>query len=344
MPKTAKKGFTYFRFETDHFYDPKVKKLKNKYGMEGWAVYHFIVNEIYRVEGCYMLMDSDALFDISDYSRMEEERISEIISFCAELGLFNKELWQKRQILTSTDIQELYVGICKTIHRKPSISPDICLYETEPERKDTPVSCNARPDVLPEKSSVQVPAETYSQTACRDIREQADIPRENKPHKIKEKEISSPTPPQTAGKNEEDFLSRELKYMGVPSAYISWISFLKGYYPELPVEKAIEDIKGSGYCLTTANYLLPLIDNYIAKYNAEYGRKDEERRQKKASCDRQRTLDLLGIPAKVQQEILQLGSIAPVVLDATLKETWGNKKIKSPTRFILSRMRQAVPA
>ena len=29
MPKTAKKGFTHFRFETDHFYDPKVKRLKN---------------------------------------------------------------------------------------------------------------------------------------------------------------------------------------------------------------------------------------------------------------------------------------------------------------------------
>ena len=49
MPKTAKKGFTYFRFETDHFYDPKVKRLKNKFGMEGWGVFHFIVNEIYRV-------------------------------------------------------------------------------------------------------------------------------------------------------------------------------------------------------------------------------------------------------------------------------------------------------
>ena len=48
MPKTAKKGFTYFRFETDHFYDPKVKRLKNKFGMEGWGVFHFIVNEIYR--------------------------------------------------------------------------------------------------------------------------------------------------------------------------------------------------------------------------------------------------------------------------------------------------------
>ena len=30
--------------------------------MEGWGVFHFIVNEIYRVEGCYMVMDADGLF------------------------------------------------------------------------------------------------------------------------------------------------------------------------------------------------------------------------------------------------------------------------------------------
>lgn len=125
MPKTAKKGFTYFRFETDHFYDPKVKRLKNKFGMEGWGVYHFIINEIFRVEGCYMLMDADGLFDISDYSRMDEQEISSIIDYCADLGLFNKALWRERQILTSEDIQELYVGICKAIHRKPSIPGDI---------------------------------------------------------------------------------------------------------------------------------------------------------------------------------------------------------------------------
>ena len=122
MPKTAKKGFTYFRFETDHFYDPKVKRLKNKFGMEGWGVFHFIVNEIYRVEGCYMVMDADGLFDISDYSRMDEKKVSDIIDYCAELGLFNKELWQDKQILTSEEIQELYVGICKVFHNIRRIS------------------------------------------------------------------------------------------------------------------------------------------------------------------------------------------------------------------------------
>ena len=76
MPRTAKKGFTYYGFDTDHFYDPKVKRLKNKFGMEGWAVFHFIVNEIHRVEGYYMIMDSDGLFDVSDYSRMDEQRIA----------------------------------------------------------------------------------------------------------------------------------------------------------------------------------------------------------------------------------------------------------------------------
>ena len=162
MPKTAKKGFTYFRFETDHFYDPKVKRLKNKFGMEGWGVFHFIVNEIYRVEGCYMVMDADGLFDISDYSRMDEKKVSDIIDYCAELGLFNKELWQDKQILTSEEIQELYVGICKAIHRKPGIPESILLLETEPspesatiphatcEQQDTPAHECGSPASLPE--------------------------------------------------------------------------------------------------------------------------------------------------------------------------------------------------
>ena len=111
MPRTAKKGFTYYGFDTDHFYDPKVKRLKNKFGMEGWAVFHFIVNEIHRVEGYYMIMDSDGLFDVSDYSRMDEQRIAGIVDYCAELGLFDKGLWRSRQVLTSEEIQNRHLQV-----------------------------------------------------------------------------------------------------------------------------------------------------------------------------------------------------------------------------------------
>ena len=204
MPKTAKKGFTYFRFETDHFYDPKVKRLKNKFGMEGWGVFHFIVNEIYRVEGCYMVMDADGLFDISDYSRMDEKKVSDIIDYCAELGLFNKELWQDKQILTSEEIQELYVGICKAIHRKPGIPESILLLETEPspesatiphatcEQQDTPAHECGSPASLPEDGKEIRQAVTRIRTlfaAEKELREEADKTRENKPYKIKENKI-----------------------------------------------------------------------------------------------------------------------------------------------------------
>ena len=81
-----------------------------------------------------------------------------------------------------------------------------------------------------------------------------------------------------------------------------------------------------------------------AKNTAEYGRPARQGRREKPGRTRRKTLELLGVAAKDQQEILQLASVAPVVLDTALKETWGNKRIKSPTRFLLSRMRQAVPA
>mgnify|MGYP002227526832 FL=1 len=364
MPKTTKKVFTYFRFETDHFYDTKVKRLKNKFGMEDWGVFHFIVNEIYRVEGCYMVMDADGLFDISDYSRMDEKKVSDIIDYCAELGLFNKELWQDKQILTSEEIQELYVGICKAIHRKPGIPESILLLETEPspesatiphatcEQQDTPAHECGSPASLPEDGKEIRQAVTRIRTlfaAEKELREEADKTRENKPYKIKENKISSPTPPaQASGEGEKDedrdSLPGKLKYLGVDEYYTGWIYRLSACYPEFPVGKAIEDILQSDFHLTKGNYLYPLVENYIAKYNAEYGEADRQRKQEETMRNRRKTLELLGVAVRDQQEILQLASVAPMVLDTALKETWGNKRIKSPTRFILSRMRQAVSA
>lgn len=372
MPRTAKKGFTYYGFDTDHFYDPKVKRLKNKFGMEGWGVYHFIVNEIFRVEGCYTVMDADGLFDVSDYSRMDEQRIAPIIDFCAELGLFDKELWQTRQILTSEDIQNRYVGICKSIHRKPSIPDDYLLLNTvatsSPQAATPCPATHTEPVSEPDRMCVPTPANEKEKDAdltqtiadlkrrlqepessAGVVREESGIIRENRPQNKTKENISSPNPSGRPGgrpEKEEDrnSLSGKLKDLGVDSNAIQWVHILKSHYPDFPVEKAICDIEQSNFQLTPRGYLYPLINNYIAKYNAEYGQADLERKQEETLRSRRKTLELLGVPMKDQQEILQLASIAPLVLDTALRETWGNKKIKSPTMFLLSRMRKAVSA
>ena len=41
--------------------DIKVKRPKKRYGCEGYAVYQYIQNEIYRVEGCYIRFTDDQL-------------------------------------------------------------------------------------------------------------------------------------------------------------------------------------------------------------------------------------------------------------------------------------------
>ena len=369
MPRTAKKGFTYYGFDTDHFYDPKVKRLKNKFGMEGWAVFHFIVNEIHRVEGYYMIMDSDGLFDVSDYSRMDEQRIAGIVDYCAELGLFDKGLWRSRQVLTSEEIQNRYMGICKSIHRKPSISDDYLLLNAAapaatsspqvaapcPATHTAPVAEPARTGEKEKDTELMQAIADYKrrlqepESSAGVVREESGIIRENRPqNKIKEN-ISSPNPSGEGGytperEEERNSLSGKLQYLGVDSNIIRWVRLLKSRYPDFPIEKAIRDMEQSNFQLTKENYLYPLIKNYIAKYNAEHGSEERARQQEEILRTRRKTLELLGVPVKDQQEILQLASVAPLVLDTALKETWGNKKIKSPTMFLLSRMRRAVSA
>ena len=46
----SKNGFSYYKAETDRFQDIKIKRLKKKYGCDGYAVYQYALNEIYRVE------------------------------------------------------------------------------------------------------------------------------------------------------------------------------------------------------------------------------------------------------------------------------------------------------
>ena len=181
------------------------------------------------------------------------------------------------------------------------------------------------------------------------VREESGIIRENRSQNKRKENISSPNPSGEGGytperEEERNSLSGKLQYLGVDSNIIQWVRLLKSRYPDFPIEKAISDMEQSNFQLTKENYLYPLIKNYIAKYNAEHGTEERARQQEEILRTRRKTLELLGVPVKDQQEILQLASVAPLVLDTALKETWGNKKIKSPTMFLLSRMRRAVPA
>lgn len=137
----AKTGLSYYQAETDRFQDIKVKRLKKRYGCEGYAVYQYIQNEIYRVEGCYIRFTDDQLFDVSEYWGIEEERVEKIIEYCTEVELFDTITWHTNHVLTSVDIQQRYLEICRRAKKKIVIPEDIRLVEIQ----DAPSGMDSAP-------------------------------------------------------------------------------------------------------------------------------------------------------------------------------------------------------
>lgn len=127
----AKQGFSYYKAETDRFQDIKIKRLKKRYHCVGYAVYQYVLNEIYRVRGYFLQFTEDHLFDVSEYWDIDEEDVTAIIGYCAEIGLFNAQLWQEKGVLTGRSIQARYIDICKVCKKAAVIEEGFRLVPVE---------------------------------------------------------------------------------------------------------------------------------------------------------------------------------------------------------------------
>lgn len=127
----AKTGFPFYRAETDRFQDIKIKRLKKRFHCTGYAVYQYILNEIYRVEGCYLDFGEDEAFECADYWGIDETEVHIITTFCCEIGLFDAAMYDAFGVLTSRSIQSRYVDMCKLSKRKVIIPEQYILLVPE---------------------------------------------------------------------------------------------------------------------------------------------------------------------------------------------------------------------
>lgn len=116
--RIAKKGFAYYSSETDRYNDLRIKKLVRAMGPNGIAIYDYILNEIYRVEGCYLEWDESVLFDVAHYFNVKESLVEEVVKQCCNVGLFHKGVLDNGGALTSASIQLRYFNICELLRRK----------------------------------------------------------------------------------------------------------------------------------------------------------------------------------------------------------------------------------
>ncbi len=127
----AKQGFSYYKAETDRFQDIRIKRLKKAMGCEGYCIYQYILNEVYRVEGAWLQWSDDYAFDAADYWAITEDRVNEIITFCISIKLFDGALFDIHAVLTSREIQGNYVDMCRVSKKKIVLPEEYKLIELE---------------------------------------------------------------------------------------------------------------------------------------------------------------------------------------------------------------------
>ena len=135
-----KKGLDYFCFTTDTFHDLRIKRLRRLCRTNGLLVYFYLLNEAYRVEGYCVKVDDELIIDTAEYFYLSEEEVKHIIDICCKEKLFDRNLYEKHGVLTSTELQERYAEICIRLRRSSiAIKPEYLLIEKpEPYQRNKP--------------------------------------------------------------------------------------------------------------------------------------------------------------------------------------------------------------
>ncbi len=124
-PKT---GFDFIPTPTDIMNAPKIRRLKRRAPLVGWAVYTALYYKILRYKGYYIEITDDIVLDVAEEHGIEEAEVLKGIEACVSVGLFDNSKYDKYQVLTSAEIQQSVTDISAKCNRvAPKFLSHLCL-------------------------------------------------------------------------------------------------------------------------------------------------------------------------------------------------------------------------
>jgi len=117
IPKIKK--LDYFPLKCDFFANNKIEILRSKFGNDGAIFFLMLLSNIYHKKGYYMNWNNDFayLYKSKLLISSNETEITEMLIFMCKIGLFNLEIFEKYNILTSESIQLQYIEIMYNFKR-----------------------------------------------------------------------------------------------------------------------------------------------------------------------------------------------------------------------------------
>ena len=105
MARPVKQGVDYFPL--DVHMDDKMRFIEVKHGLEGFAVVIKLYQKIYSVGYYYPLGEDEKLLFANDIG-ITPEKLEEIVNECVKRGIFDRESYEKSNVLTSKGIQKRF--------------------------------------------------------------------------------------------------------------------------------------------------------------------------------------------------------------------------------------------
>jgi hypothetical protein len=110
MARQVKAGLDYFSHDVDMLQDKKIRLIKAKHGLVGYAVYLRLLEELYRENGYYLQIDEDFNILFSGDNNIDLNDYINVLNDCINKNLFCEKMYKKHNILTSERVQKNYVS------------------------------------------------------------------------------------------------------------------------------------------------------------------------------------------------------------------------------------------
>ena len=190
MARPVKKGLQYFPMDVDFFGDDKIVELMEQYGGNGAMVYQAALCMVYRAGYCLETTVERMALCITRMVGnrwLNREEAAEILTFCGELGLFDRALMEEG-VFTSRAIQRRYAATKKEVK-----NPVHWLLEDEeginPEK---PGVISEKPGVIPEKPPI-IPTKTPQSKVNKNKEKENETKEEENKEREKSADGASPS-------------------------------------------------------------------------------------------------------------------------------------------------------
>lgn len=141
-------GMLYFPLKVNLFEEIAIELVEAKFGLKGTAAVMKLLCKVYKENGYYLKWDEEqcTIFANKAGKDVNEKEMQEIVDILTEKGLFDLKTYREKQILTSIEIQKVWLEATKRRKRDLSSLPyffeELKMKKEETkEENDIPPAC-----------------------------------------------------------------------------------------------------------------------------------------------------------------------------------------------------------